>query len=64
MSRVINTSDPEDAIWISCPDCDVLPGDPCKIDPELANRPGFDKAVHHARIRSMQTVATMEIEES
>lgn len=61
MGRELNTDNPEDAIWMSCPDCDVLPGDPCKLDPELANQPGFDKAVHQSRIRSMKAVAEMEV---
>lgn len=60
MSREINYDNPGDAIWMSCPDCDVLPGDPCKLDPKLANRPGFNKAVHHSRIRSMKIVSEME----
>jgi hypothetical protein len=60
MSRQLNASNPEDAVWVSCPECDSLPGDPCKLDPEMANRPGFDKAVHQARIRSMQNLIALE----
>ena len=59
-ARILNHADPEDSIWISCPECDVLPGDPCILDPELASTPGFDKAVHFARIKAMTHLAELE----
>lgn len=60
--RDLNAADPEDAVWVSCPECDVLPGDPCKLDPSLAQTPGFSKAVHQARIQSMHNLATLDVE--
>jgi len=62
MSRDLNIANPEDAVWVSCPECDVLPGDPCILDPALADKPGFDKAVHQARIRSMSSLVELEHE--
>jgi hypothetical protein len=58
-SRVLNPNNPEDALWVSCPDCDTLPGDKClfDFDPDLSRPPGFDKAVHISRIRSMKQIA-------
>jgi hypothetical protein len=58
--RALNPNNPEDAIWVSCIECDVLPGDPCKLDPSLANMPGFDKAVHFARIAFLQSLTELE----
>lgn len=62
MSRNLNTTDPEDALWVSCPECDALPGDFCILNPALADKPGFDKAVHQARIRSMCSLVELEHE--
>jgi hypothetical protein len=61
-SRVIDSTNPEDAVWVSCPDCDALPGDGCKLDPTLAGTPGYDKAVHQARISSMYYLSELERE--
>lgn len=60
MSRDLNAANPEDAIWVSCPECDARPGDSCALDPALADRPGFDKAVHHSRITSMCSLIELE----
>jgi len=64
MGRDLNVSNPEDAVWVSCPECDALPGDRCKLDPLLADRPGYDKAVHQARISSMCYLSELECEAS
>jgi hypothetical protein len=37
--------DEEEAIWYSCPNCNALPGDPCKPPPELD-----ESSVHQDRI--------------
>lgn len=62
MGRNLNIANPEDAVWVSCPECDTLPGDPCIINPALADKPGFDKAVHQVRIRSMYNLVELERE--
>jgi hypothetical protein len=61
-SRILDSANPEDSIWVSCPDCDALPGDGCKLDPLLADQPGYDKAVHQARISSMYNLSELEHE--
>jgi hypothetical protein len=60
--RTLDLSNPEDAIWISCPECDVLPGDKCKLDPDLIGQPGYDKAVHQARLVAMYNLNQLEQE--
>jgi hypothetical protein len=60
--RTLDTANPEDAIWVSCPECDALPGDRCKLDPLLAGQPGYDKAVHQVRISSMCYLDELEHE--
>jgi hypothetical protein len=57
--RILDPNNPEDSIWVSCPDCDMLPGDKClfDFDPDLSRPPGFDKAVHFSRIRSLKNIA-------
>jgi hypothetical protein len=62
MGRDLNVSNPADAIWVSCPTCDALPGDRCKLDPLLAGTPGYNKAVHLARIKSMHYLVDLERE--
>ena len=59
MSRDLNASDPEDAVWVSCPECDSRPGDSCILDQALSDTPGFDKAVHAARIQAMHNLSEL-----
>lgn len=59
-NRKLDCSKPEDAVWVSCPKCNALPGDYCPVDPDLADKPGFDQAVHQARIISMQNLIKSE----
>ena len=60
--RTLDQSNPEDAVWVSCPECDALPGDGCNLDPIFAGSPGYDKAVHQARISSMYNLSQLEQE--
>ena len=60
--RVLDPTNPEDAIWCSCPDCDALPGDGCKHNPDLIGQPGYDKAVHQARISSLINLSELDRE--
>lgn len=49
-------------MWVSCPECDSRPGDSCILDQALAGTPGFDKAVHAARIQAMHNLSELEHE--
>jgi hypothetical protein len=49
-------------VWVSCPECDSRPGDSCILDQALAGTPGFDKAVHAARIQAMHNLSELEHE--
>jgi hypothetical protein len=60
MGRDLNADNLDDSVWVSCPTCDALPGDRCVLDPELAHTPGYDKAVHQARIASMYSLVALE----
>lgn len=62
--RDLDNHNPEDALWVSCPTCDALPGDGCIFDfnPDLPRPPGFDKAIHQARVSSMQYLIELEQE--
>lgn len=62
MSRDLNASNPEEAVWVSCPECDARPGDSCLLDPALTGMPGFDKAVHQARLKAMHSMVELEHE--
>ena len=59
--------DPErlrEALWVSCPRCDVLPGEPCLHNPMVSEVFDFSEfRLHYARVEMMELLASMEDEE-
>jgi hypothetical protein len=60
MERKLQSDDPTEALWASCPTCDSLPGDPCVFDwdPDIPKPPGWKKALHKTRIEMMRFLAS------
>ena len=50
-----DVEDADDAEWVSCADCDALPGDPCKLSAEDVESA---ITIHHPRIDHMYKFAS------